>query len=206
MDSNAVNAANAVVALDFISTFAFAWVGARVAASKNMDYGGILFVAAVSALSGGTFRNLVLQLKPAWINHPYLFIAVAVAFLLTIIQGKKKPIGKLGLVLDSFGLGFAVVAAVEVSLNYETPIYAAVVLGVLSGVLGGLTRDVLCQVPPVLLHRETSGTVSVLGAVVYVALFKSGADSPVAALISGFLIVLLRLLSVKLKINLPKVK
>jgi uncharacterized membrane protein YeiH len=131
---------------------------------------------------------------------------VAVAFLLTIIQGKKKPIGKLGLVLDSFGLGFAVVAAVEVSLNNGTPIYAAVVLGVLSGVLGGLTRDVLCQVPPVLLHRETSGTVSVLGAVVYVALFKSGADSPIAALISGVLIVLLRLLSVKLKINLPKVK
>ena len=79
MDANDVNAANAVVALDFISTFAFAWVGARVAATKNMDYGGILFVAAVSALSGGTFRNLVLQLKPAWINHPYLFIAVAVA-------------------------------------------------------------------------------------------------------------------------------
>ena len=86
-----------------------------------------------------------------------------------------------------------------------TPIYAAVVLGVLSGVLGGLTRDVLCQVPPVLLHRETSGTVSVLGAVVYVILFRSGADSPIAALVSGLLIVLLRLLSVKLKINLPKV-
>ena len=126
MDANAVNAANAVVALDFISTFAFAWVGARVAATKNMDYGG-------------------------------------------------------------------------------TPIYAAVVLGVLSGVLGGLTRDVLCQVPPVLLHRETSGTVSVLGAVVYVILFRSGANSPIAALISSVLIVLLRLLSVKLKINLPKV-
>ena len=86
VDANAVNAANAVVALDFISTFAFAWVGARVAATKNMDYGGILFVAAVSAF------------------------------------------------------------------------------------------------------------------------FKSGADSPIAALVSGLLIVLLRLLSVKIKINLPKVK
>ena len=86
MDSTPVNVINAVVVLDFISTFAFAWVGARVAATKNMDYGGILFVAAVSAL------------------------------------------------------------------------------------------------------------------------FKSGADSPIAALVSGLLIVLLRLLSVKLKINLPKVK
>ena len=76
--------------------------------------------------------------------------------------------------------------------------------GALSGVLGGLTRDVLCQVPPVLLHRETSGTVSVLGAIVYVVLYKLGQDSLVNAVISGLVIVLLRLLSVKLKINLPK--
>lgn len=196
---------NAVVLLDFISTFAFAWVGARVAASKSLDYGGILFVAAVSALSGGTFRNLVLQMKPAWIDHPYLFIAVAVAFLITVLQGKRSAIGKFGLILDSFGLGFAVVAAVEVSLKYQTPIYAAIVLGALSGVLGGLTRDVLCQVPPVLLHRETSGTVSVLGASVYVLLYKLGLDSLISAVAGGVLIVLLRLLSVKLKINLPKI-
>ena len=196
---------NAVVILDFISTFAFAWVGARVAASKSLDYGGILFVAAVSALSGGTFRNLSLQMKPAWIDHPYLFIAIAIAFLITIIQGKRVPIGKFGLILDSFGLGFAVVAAVEVSLKYQTPVYAAIVLGALSGVLGGLTRDVLCQVPPVLLHRETSGTVSVLGAAVFVLLYKLGLDSLISAVVSGVLIVLLRLLSVKLKINLPKI-
>ena len=197
---------NAIILLDFISTFAFAWVGARVAASKNLDYGGILFVSAVSALSGGTFRNLVLQARPAWIDHPYLFMAIGVAFILTLIQGKSAPIGKFGLVLDSFGLGFAVVAAVEVSLQYEVPIYAAVILGTLSGVLGGLTRDVLCQVPPVLLHRETSGTVSLLGAIVFVTLYKLGQDSLVSAVISGVLIVLLRLLSVRLKINLPKLK
>ena len=107
---------DAVVVLDFISTFAFGWVGARVAATKNLDYGGILFVAAVSALSGGTFRNIVLQIHPAWIDHPYLFIAVGLAFLITIIMASKKPVGKFGLILDSLGLGFSVVAAVDVSL------------------------------------------------------------------------------------------
>jgi len=197
---------NAIVILDFISTFAFAWVGARVAASKNLDYGGIFFVAGVSAVAGGTFRNLVLQLRPAWVDHPYLLIAIAVAFLLTLIQRKRDPIGKIGLILDSFGLAFAVVAAVEVSLKANVPIYAAIILGTLSGVLGGLTRDVLCQVPPVLLHRETSGTVSILGAVVFVTLYKAGQDSLISAIISGLLIVALRLLSVKFKINLPKLK
>ena len=196
---------DAVVVLDFISTFAFGWVGARVAATKNLDYGGILFVAAVSALSGGTFRNIVLQIHPAWIDHPYLFIAVGLAFLITIIMASKKPVGKFGLILDSLGLGFSVVAAVDVSLRNHAPVYAAIVLGVLSGVLGGLTRDVLCQVPPVLLHRETSGTVSVLGACVYVALYKSGYDSLIAGISGGVLIVLLRLASIKFKINLPKV-
>lgn len=195
---------NAIIVLDFISTFAFAWVGARVAASKNLDYGGIFFVAGVSAVAGGTFRNLVLQMRPAWLDHPYLFIAIAVAVLLTIIQGKRDPIGKIGLILDSFGLAFAVVAAVEVSLKADVPTYAAIILGTLSGVLGGLTRDVLCQVPPVLLHRETSGTVSLFGAIVFVALYKLGQDSLISALVSGLIIVALRLLSVKFKINLPK--
>ena len=195
---------NAIIVLDFISTFAFAWVGARVAASKNLDYGGIFFVAGVSAVAGGTFRNLVLQMRPAWLDHPYLFIAIAVAVLLTIMQGKRDPIGKIGLILDSFGLAFAVVAAVEVSLKADVPTYAAIILGTLSGVIGGLTRDVLCQVPPVLLHRETSGTVSLFGAIVFVALYKLGQDSLISALVSGLLIVALRLLSVKFKINLPK--
>mgnify|MGYP000066471552 CR=1 FL=1 len=195
---------NAIIILDFISTFAFAWVGARVAASKNLDYGGIFFVAGVSAVAGGTFRNLVLQMRPAWLDHPYLFIAIAIAVVLTIIQGKRDPIGKIGLILDSFGLAFAVVAAVEVSLKADVPIYAAIILGTLSGVLGGLTRDVLCQVPPVLLHRETSGTVSLLGAIVFVTLYKFGQDSLISALISGLIIVALRLLSVKFKVNLPK--
>ena len=83
--------------------------------------------------------------------------------------------------------------------------FAAIILGVLSGVLGGLVRDVICQVPPVLLHRETSGTVSVLGAAVYVLLYKLGLDSLISAVVGGVLIVLLRLLSVKLRINLPKI-
>ena len=195
---------NAIIVLDFISTFAFAWVGARVAASKNLDYGGIFFIAGVSAVAGGTFRNLVLQMRPAWLDHPYLFIAIAIAVLLTIIQGKRDPIGKIGLTLDSFGLAFAVVAAVEVSLKADVPTYAAIILGTLSGVLGGLTRDVLCQVPPVLLHRETSGTVSLLGAIVFVTLYKLGQESLISAVISGLLIVALRLLSVKFKVNLPK--
>lgn len=192
--------------LDFIATFAFALVGARVAASKNMDYGGILFVAAVTALSGGTFRNLALNLKPAWLAEPYLLIAVILAVLITIIFKSKDAAKKFVLVLDSISLGVAVVAAVQVSTEAGVGIVGTVVLGVLSAVLGGLVRDVLCQIPPILLHRETIGTSSLLGAITCVALYQTDLASPMRALISGFVVVGFRLLSVKYRINLPKVR
>lgn len=192
--------------LDFIATFAFALVGARVAASKNMDYGGIAFVAAVSALSGGTLRNLSLSLKPAWLVEPYLLIAVGLAVTITILFKAKDAAKKFVLILDSISLGVAVVAAVDLSMDKNVGVVGAVVLGVLSAVLGGLVRDVLCQIPPILLHRETIGTSSLLGALTCVALYQTDLDNALRAIVSGSVVVVVRLLSVKYRINLPKIK
>ena len=192
--------------LDFLSTFAFAMVGARVAATKNMDYGGIAFVAAVTALTGGTFRNLVLQIRPAWLVDSYLLIAVLIAVVLTIVFKSKKPVGKFILVLDSIALGIALVAAVDLAMQYELGMFGAVVLGSLSAILGGLVRDVLCQIPPILLHRETIGTACLLGAWLCSALYQTDLSSLARALLSGSLVVFIRLLSVKYRINLPRIK
>lgn len=194
-----------LLALDFISTFAFAMVGARVAASKNMDYGGILFVASVTALSGGTFRNLVLLQRPAWLENSYLFMAIAIAVLITIVAKTKGPIGKFILVLDSISLGVAVVAGVQISLESQIGIIGSVVIGLLSGVLGGLVRDVLCQIPPILLHRETVGLSALIGAFLFTILYQFNSNPTLIAITSGLVIVAIRLVSVKYRINLPKV-
>jgi uncharacterized membrane protein YeiH len=196
---------NAVLILDFISTFAFALVGAKVAALKGMDYGGITFVAAVSALSGGTFRNMALQVQVAWLSHPYLLIAVFLAVIF-VIAFSSGPIGKFALVLDSIGLAFAAVAGVYLSLQHGAQPFAAVVLGVLSAVLGGLIRDVLCQTPPVLLHRETNGTATLFGVIVFTILYKLDLQIAINSLISGFVVMAIRLASIKYKWNLPKLK
>ena len=171
---------NLLLALDFISTFAFAMVGARVAASKNMDYGGILFVASVTALSGGTFRNLVLLKRPVWLENSYLFMAIVVAVIITILARStrsKGPIGKFILVLDSISLGVAVVAGVQISLENQVGVIGSVILGLLSGVLGGLVRDVLCQIPPILLHRETLGLSALTGAFLFATLHQMNLDA-----------------------------
>lgn len=195
-----------LLALDFISTFAFAMVGARVAASKNMDYGGILFVASVTALSGGTFRNLVLLQRPAWLENSYLFMAIAIAVVITILAKAKGPIGKFILVLDSISLGVAVVAGVQISLDNKIGVVGSIVIGLLSGVLGGLVRDVLCQIPPILLHRETVGVSALLGATLFTVLYSYEFNPTLIAVLSGLVIVATRLISVKFRINLPKVQ
>ena len=195
-----------LLALDFISTFAFAMVGARVAASKNMDYGGILFVASVTALSGGTFRNLVLLQRPAWLENSYLFMAIAFAVVITIVARTKGPIGKFILILDSISLGVAVVAGVQISLDNEIGVIGSIVIGLLSGVLGGLVRDVLCQIPPILLHRETVGVSALLGATLFTVLYSFELNPTLIAVLSGLVILATRLISVKFRINLPKVQ
>ena len=196
---------SAVLVLDFISTFAFALVGAKVAALRGMDYGGVTFVAAVSALSGGTFRNFALQTQVAWLYQPYLLIAVLLAVVI-VSAFSSGPIGKVALVLDSIGLAFSAVAGVNLSLEHGAEVFAAIVLGVLSAVLGGLTRDVLCQTPPVLLHRETNGTAALVGAIIFAVLYKLNVQIAVNSLVSGGIILAIRLVSVKFKLNLPKLR
>ena len=195
-----------LVLLDFLSTFAFALVGARLAASRYMDYGGILFVASVAALTGGTFRNLALDIPLAWIEKPYLLAAVLLAVALTIAFKWSKEVGKFVLFIDSVGLGVSTVAGTALALDLNTPAIPAVVLGLLSAVLGGLTRDLLAQVPPILLHRETNGTASFIGASALVIANEVGASQELATAIGFLLVIGIRFISIKRNWNLPKIK
>lgn len=193
-----------ILVLDHLSTFAFALVGARVAAMRNMDYGGLLVVAAAAALSGGTFRNLILDVTPVWLLQPTLLLAIVLAVLLTIIFRWTKPVGNFIQTLDSAGLAIATVAGVALALDFEVGVIPAIVLGVISGVLGGLIRDLLSQVEPTLLHRETNGTSAFLGAAGYVLAIEVGANAALASVLAGVLVFGFRSVSIKLNWHLPK--
>lgn len=192
--------------LDLIATFAFAVVGARIAINRNMDYGGIILIALVASISGGTLRNLFLGLTPSWLTQYEYYVAVIVAVIFAIVAPAKKPVGLFILSLDTFGLGVAVVSGTQFALERDTPFYSAILLGVITAVTGGLLRDVLCQVEPILLHRETIGTSSVLGASTYVLLDWLNVATTISALAAGIVVILVRALSIKFDLNLPRVK
>jgi len=194
-----------VTALDLIATFAFAIVGARIAANKGLDYGGIALIAAVASISGGTLRNLFMGQRPPWILHSWLFASIALAVLITVIAKEKKPVGRFLLALDTFGLAVATVSSANFAATNNANFLSIVALGLIGGVTGGLLRDVLCQVEPVLLHRETIGTSCLAGALAYAGLHYLDVPEVITAISGGLVIVLVREISIKFDLHLPKI-
>ena len=178
-----------VFALDLVSTFAFALVGARVAASKGLDFGGILFIAAIASISGGTLRNLFMGEQPPWVRSPWLFAPIFAAFLITVAIGKTQEVGRFALSLDTLGLAVATVSSAQFALSHNAPLVAAAVLGLTGAVTGGLFRDIMCQTEPVLLHRETIGTACLSGAIVYVALDSLNLNEGLVVAVGGLVVV-----------------
>ena len=191
-------------ALDLLSTLVFALVGARIAADKGLDYGGIAFIAAVASLSGGTLRNLFLGLTPVWIVDPWIIVSVLSAVVITLVFRRVTRIGKTLLVMDTLGLAVATISGSHLAFKENVSWWAAIILGLITAVTGGLLRDVLCQVEPVLLHRETIGTSSLMGAIIFVALHQLDVSQTISALAGAAIVVITRIVSIYFDLHLPK--
>ena len=190
--------------LDLLSTFVFALVGARVAADKGLDYGGIAFIAAIASVSGGTLRNVFLGLTPIWITDGWIVISIIAAVVLTLVFRRVTHIGKTLLIMDTFGLAVATLSGTQLAFEENVAWYAAILLGVITAVTGGLLRDILCQLEPVLLHRETIGTSALMGAITFVALHQLSVADNLAVIIGGVVVMLTRVISIQFDLHLPK--
>ena len=191
-------------ALDLLSTFVFALVGARIAADRGLDYGGITFIATIASISGGTLRNVFLGIMPVWITDPWIIASILAAVAITLTFRRVTHVGKTLLVMDTFALATATMSGTQLAFEINIPWYSCIILGVITAVTGGLLRDVLCQVEPVLLHRETIGTSALVGAAAFVALISLGLAELPAVLVGGFLVIMTRVVSIQFDLHLPK--
>lgn len=191
-------------ALDLLSTFVFALVGARIAADRGLDYGGITFIATVASISGGTLRNVFLGIMPVWITDPWILASVLAAVIITLTFRRVTHVGKILLAMDTFALATATMSGTQLAYEINIPWYSAIIFGVITAVTGGLLRDVLCQVEPVLLHRETIGTSALLGASTFVILNAFSAPQAVAVTAGAIAVVATRVLSIQFDLHLPK--
>ena len=174
------------------------------AADKELDYGGIAFIAAVASVSGGTLRNLFLGLRPIWIIDPWIVASIIGAVILTLVFRRVTHVGTTLLAMDTLGLAVATMSGTQLAFEMDVTWFAAILLGVITAVTGGLVRDVLCQVEPVLLHRETIGTSSLMGAITFVGLHQLSVAQYPAAIAGGVVVILTRVISIQFDLHLPK--
>lgn len=169
--------------LDYASVLVFALTGALVASRAQLDLVGFAFIACLTAVGGGTMRDLLLDRHPVfWVGQPdYILIAVAAAVLVFFTAHKVESRYNWLIWLDSFALSIAVAAGTAAALSLGKPGVIVVLMGITTGCLGGLMRDVVCnEVPLVLKQGELYVSCAFAGALGAVALDRSGFDTFVA--------------------------
>lgn len=195
----------ALYALDLFGCAVFAVSGALTAGRKRMDLFGVVVVAVITAIGGGTVRDVLLNRRPVfWIEDPtYLAVIVAAAGA-TILYGRfYRPPGASLLVADAFGLAVFTYIGAQTAYAAGVPSPIVVLMGTLTGVAGGVMRDVLCAEVPLILRREVYATASVAGGIAYVILKALGAPEPVSAIVPVVTVFVLRLMALRFDLNFP---
>ena len=162
--------------LDYASVFIFALTGALVASRKQLDIVGFIFIASVTAVGGGTLRDLVLGRTPIWIaDQMFIGVAALAALLVFFLAHKIESRYNAILWLDAFALAVAVPAGVAVSLDMQMPWGVVLMMGIATGCFGGLMRDVICnEVPLVLQAGEPYVTCAFLGSLAALGAYALG--------------------------------
>ncbi|WP_027910853.1 trimeric intracellular cation channel family protein [Pseudomonas sp. URMO17WK12:I4] len=158
---------------DLFGVAVFAITGALMAGRKSMDLFGVLVIAIITALGGGTLRDVILDNHPvSWIrNDTYILVATVAALGTVVWVRMTRPIHEKGLLIaDAFGLAVFTVIGTEVALQYAMPSSTAVIMGIMTGVAGGVMRDVICNEIPLIFKKEIYATACLAGAVTFVLL------------------------------------
>lgn len=172
---------------------------------KQYDLFGVMIIAIVTGLGGGSLRDMLLGHDVFWIQDQTFFIVSLVSAILVFLAARLCTIShKLFLIPDAAGLATFGIAGTLVSLMLGTPWLIASFMGVMTGIMGGVFRDVLCNEPPLVFHSPLYATASWGGCLLFIALLQQGLDITPAALIAGSVIFIARLLAIYYDIKLPR--
>ena len=194
-----------VYILDLIGVAVFAVAGSLAAGRKRMDLFGVLMVATVTALGGGTLRDLTLGIRPVfWVSDPLYILVAAAAAILTFALARSLDLPKrLMLFADAFGLAIFTVIGAKIALGRSVHPGIAVIMGVMTGVAGGMIRDVLCGQIPLILRREIYATASLCGAGVFVGLAHVLPDTTAVTVVAVAVTLAVRLAAIYWRLSLP---
>lgn len=193
-------------ALDLVGTAAFAASGALAGIRRKMDLFGVMVLGLVTAIGGGTLRDLLLGDNPPFCfkNETYLYLAVAVSLLTFALYRHMNSMRQSLLFFDAIGLGTFVVIGTEKALYFKLGLLGAVIMGVITATAGGITRDVLANQIPLILRKEIYASACLTGSILLVVLVHAGTDRSLALLIAAATVIAVRLLAIRFNWALPR--
>lgn len=193
--------------IEVLGTIAFAISGIRLAAAKRFDWFGAYVVGLVTAIGGGTLRDVLLDIPVFWMLSP-MYLAVTGISLLAVIVFRRALVGGMRtiFIFDAIGLALFVVVGIEKTLAGHWPMWVAVVMGIITGSFGGVTRDILINEEPLFFRKDIYATACMAGGIVYWLLSLTGMPEWVPQVTCAVAVIGLRVAAVVFGWSLPILK
>lgn len=193
--------------IDILGTIAFAISGVLVALNKRMDPFGVLIIAFVTAVGGGTLRDILIGETPVfWMtNMTFIYVILLTTVLAVIFRAKLNYLRRSLFLFDTIGIGLYTVIGVEKGISAELHPIICIALGTMSACFGGVIRDILCNEIPVIFRKEIYATACIIGGLSYFLLKEFTLGQNLIFIISGLVVISIRLIAVVFKISLPTI-
>ena len=192
--------------IDILGPIAFAVSGALTAMKKQMDLFGIFIIAFVTSVGGGTLRDVLIDANITWMRDLTFVYVIIGATILSIIFRKKLGYVRRSLFLfDTIGIALYTVVGVQKGIAADFPPLICIALGTMSACFGGVIRDILCNEIPVIFRKNIYATACILGGLVYFLLIRMNISSNLIVIISGSVVITVRLLAVTFNWSLPSI-
>ena len=192
--------------LELIGTFAFAISGIRLAAAKDFDLFGAYVVGWVTAIGGGTIRDICLGMTPFWMLNGSYMVWTAVALVFVIVFRKHLiRLNNTFFIFDTIGLALFTVVGIEKTIECGFPFWVAILMGTITGSAGGIIRDIFINQIPLIFRKEIYAMASVVGGIVYYFCLQISPDSTIIQLVSASSVAFTRIIAVKFQIGLPHI-
>lgn len=194
--------------LDIIGTFVFAISGIRLAANKDMDLFGAAVIGFVTAVGGGTTRDILLGSYPVgWIQDITYPSVIILALPFTYLFRKYLVnLKRTFFIFDTIGIGIFTILGLQKALNLGIHPALAIVMGMVSAVVGGVIRDILCNEIPLIFRKEIYATACLVGALVFFALDEINLSREYNYIITIYIVVFIRIVAIKKGWHMPKMR
>ena len=198
---------NFTILLDLLGTFAFAVSGIRMASAKQIDWFGAYIIGLVTAIGGGTLRDVLLDVTPFWfLDVKYILTTGLALVAILLFKEKLYQLGSTLFLFDTIGLGLFTVVGITKSIAAGLPFWVCIIMGTITGSVGGVVRDVLLNEVPLIFRKDIYALACVAGGCVYFLCNALDFNSDVTAIIAAIAVIASRLLSVKFHIHLPQLQ